>query len=155
MFLLIFKTMKCNMREVATQVSSINELFMTLVKLRLNLENKDLAYRLGIHNSSVTRIFHKWLDAAYFQFAGLISWPDRESVRGTLSRIISYKFNNLVCIIDCTEIFVERPFGLLARARTFSNYKNTTLLNTSLGLHQLVAYHFYLQDGEEKFRMMN
>ena len=29
-----------------------------------------------------------------------------------------------MCIINCTEVFIERPFNLNARAQTFSNYKS-------------------------------
>ena len=33
-------------------------------------------------------------------------------------------FGNCVCILDCTEIFIERPSNLQARAQTWSEYKD-------------------------------
>ena len=34
------------------------------------------------------------------------------------------KFNKCIVIIDCFEVFMERPKGLMARAQTWSNYKH-------------------------------
>ena len=33
-------------------------------------------------------------------------------------------YSKAVCIIDCTEVFIERPTSLTARAQTYSNYKS-------------------------------
>ena len=51
-----------------------------------------------------------------------ISWPERETLRRNLPSSFK-KFKNCVCIIDCTEVFIERTFNLNARAQAFSNYK--------------------------------
>ena len=40
-----------------------------LIVLRLNLGDQDLAYRFGIHQSTVSRYFNKWLDVLYEKFA--------------------------------------------------------------------------------------
>ena len=38
------------------------------------------------------------------------------------------KFFKKCCIvIDCTEIFIERPSDLLSRAQVWSNYKHSTI----------------------------
>ena len=38
-----------------------------------------------------------------------------------------------MCIIDCTEVFIERPFNLNARAQTFSNYKSSNTIKYLVG----------------------
>ena len=43
-------------------------------------------------------------------------------------------FPTLVGIIDCTEIFIERPFGLKARAVTYSNYKKHNAVKYLIGI---------------------
>ena len=44
-------------------------------------------------------------------------------------------FKNCVTIIDCFEIFMERPMNLKARAQAWSNYKhhNTVKFMISIG----------------------
>ena len=46
------------------------------------------------------------------------------TLRKNLPKSFLKNYRRCVCIIDCTEIFIERPLGLNARAQTWSNYKN-------------------------------
>lgn len=89
-----------------TKLPKEDGLLLTLVKLRRNLAMTDLAYRFNISQSSVTNIFHAWLDALYSTLGGLVRWPlfQNEVLR------------RVKCMIDCTEIFIERPSNLKARA---------------------------------------
>ena len=42
----------------------------------------------------------------------------------TLPQCFNTRYNKVVCIIDCSEIFIQRPTALTARAQTYSNYKS-------------------------------
>ena len=54
-------------------------IFMFLMKLRLNLfDESDIAYRFGVHQSTVSRNFHRILDIAVTKTNFLIKWPERE-----------------------------------------------------------------------------
>ena len=46
-------------------LSSMDELFLTLVKLRLNLMHNDLACRFRLSESTVSRVFHRRLDVLH------------------------------------------------------------------------------------------
>ena len=104
-------------------LSSFQELFLVLMKLRLNLEEKDLGYRFGIHQSTVSRIFKKWIALMAKQLSPLIRWPSTEEVRTTMPMAFRKFFSKCICIIDCTEVFIDRPSDLKVRAQTWSNYK--------------------------------
>ena len=43
-------------------------------------------------------------------------------------------FNNCCVIVDCTEVFIERPSDLLARAQVWSNYKHHSTVKFLLGI---------------------
>ena len=43
-------------------------------------------------------------------------------------------FKKCVIIIDCFEVFIERPTSLLARAQTFSNYKKHNTVKFLIGI---------------------
>ena len=100
------------------------QFLMTLVKLRLNLCDQDLAYRFGVSQSTVSRNFRKWIDIMYIRLKPTIQWPSREAVTKTMPVEFRRDFKNCICIIDCFEVFCERPSDLMARAQTFSNYKH-------------------------------
>ena len=53
----------------------------------------------------------------------LIRWPHTEEVRTTMPMAFCKFFSKCVCIIDCTEVFIDRPSDLKVRAQTWSNYK--------------------------------
>ena len=50
----------------------------------------------------------------------LIKWAPKEIVQDNMPQI-TYPLTR--CIIDCSEIFIERPASYQARAKTYSNYK--------------------------------
>ena len=93
-------------------LTTFQELFLVLMKLRLNLEEKDLAYGFGIHQSTVSRIFKKWIALMARQLAPLIQWPTTDEVRTTMPMAFRKFFSKCICIIDCTEVFIDRPSDL-------------------------------------------
>ena len=44
------------------------------------------------------------------------------------------RFFKCVIIIDCTEIFIEQPSDLLARAQVWSNYKHHSTVKFLIGI---------------------
>ena len=44
------------------------------------------------------------------------------------------KFRRCVIIIDCCEVFRQRPSNLKARAQTWSNYKHHDTVNVLIGI---------------------
>ncbi|XP_051244579.1 uncharacterized protein LOC127356656 [Dicentrarchus labrax] len=99
------------------------ELLLTLMKLRLNLSEEFLGYLFGIHQSTVSRVFHRWIHVMASRLHPLILWPEREDLRRSLPMCFRTFLKNCVSIIDCFEVFIERPSDLKARAQTWSNYK--------------------------------
>ena len=107
----------------------------TLLKLRLNSSLQDLAYRFDISKTTVSRIILKWLIQMDIRLLGLIIWPDRESLRKTMPDCFQVTFGKKVAIIvDCFEIFLERPSNLQARAYTWSNYKHKNTVKVLIGI---------------------
>ena len=43
-------------------------------------------------------------------------------------------FRKCVIIIDCFEVFMERPTSLMARAQTWSNYKKHNMVKFLIGI---------------------
>ena len=48
-------------------LSPMDEFFLTLVRLRLGLLEDDIAYRFGVSQSTVSRIFTSWINFMYLQ----------------------------------------------------------------------------------------
>ena len=122
LFIALFNILK-SYAQVVPESKGMNEFFAVLVKLRLNLPMKDLAYRLHCSESNFSTIFHKWLHIMHHNLSQLIQWPDGETLRANLPPSFRKHYSKVKCIIDCFEVFIERPMSFAARAATYSNYK--------------------------------
>ena len=111
-----------------------DQFLMTLMKLRLNVADQDLAYRFGIHQSTVSRYITKWLDVLYVKLSPLIYWPDRDQLLKIMPTCFRKNFRKCAIIIDCFEVFIERPTSLKARAQTWSNYKKHNTCKFLIGI---------------------
>lgn len=106
------------------KLSKLNRLIMFFLKIRLGLYDIDIADRFQVHPSTVSRNFHLVLDVMSVKTAHLIKWPDRETLYLTMPVSFRKFFKNCCVIIDFSEVFIERPSDLLARAQVWSNYKH-------------------------------
>ena len=115
-------------------LSRFEQFIATLMKLRLNLFDQDLAYRFGVHQSTISRNFKRWLDVMYVRLKPLIKWPGREELYKTMPLDFKAHFKKCVVIIDCFEVFCERPKPLKARAQTYSKYKHHNTVKFLIGI---------------------
>ena len=116
-------------------LSLFQEFVMVLIKLRLNVPNLDLAYRFEVSLSTVSRVFKAWWEVLDVRLSPLISWPEREELWRTMPRCLQYSFGKATTIIiDCFEIYIDRPLNLLARAQTYSHYKSHNTVKVLIGI---------------------
>ena len=81
---------------------------MVLVKLRLDLKNKDLAYRFGLLFPTVSKVFRSWIkQLSKFMADHFIYWPEKPALRRNLPTCFKTDYLKAVCIIDCTEISLK------------------------------------------------
>ena len=111
-----------------------NQLLITLIKLRLNIPDQDLAYRFGVNQSTVSRCITKWLDVLHVKLSPLIYWPERDQLRKTMPTCFRKNFRKCAIVIDCFEVFIDRPTSLMARAQTWSNYKKHNTCKFLIGI---------------------
>ena len=121
--LLLLKFLLPGITTVERSLTHFQQLVMVLLKLRLNLEEIDLAYRFNVSQSTVSRMFRTWMMCMGERLAPLIRWPSRNEIKKTMPIAFRNFFGKCVCIVDCTEIFIDRPSDLKARCQTWSNYK--------------------------------
>ena len=121
--------------EGVNKLTPFQEFMCAMLKLRLNTPLQGLTYQFGICKATVSRIILKWLTPIDIRLQDLIIWPDRESLRKTMPMCFQESFGEKVAvIIDCFEIFLDRPSNLQARAYTWSNYKHKNTCKVLIGI---------------------
>ena len=112
----------------------MEEFFLTLVRLRLGLLEQDIAYRFGISQSTVSRIFTSWINFMHIQFQQIPLWPPREFVHSHMPALFKEKYPTTRVIIDATEVFIQQPSLPELQQRTFSSYKNHNTFKALIGI---------------------
>ena len=116
-------------------LTSIDEIALVLMRLRLGLDLRDLADCFHTSSSLASKIFTAWIKALAAVLSHMIRIPDLETVIATKpSRYHSINFTNLMAIIDCTEFSIETPQDLATQAATSSDYKHHNTLKVLIAV---------------------
>lgn len=125
---------KCLSTNANSKITVAQQLLLFLMKLRLNLANQDLAYRFRVSTSTVSSTFHKILDIMAVKTASLIHWPTPPTLHLSMPTAFRKYFKKCAIILDCTEVFIEQPSDLQARAQTWSQYKHHNTIKVLIGI---------------------
>ena len=123
-------------------ISIPDQIFMVLMKVRLNLRVKDLAARFGIPVRRVSGILKTDLPILAQRLSFLVKWPSRETCIRTLPGVFKRTYPRCRVVIDCTEIFIEKPSNLSARSVTWSNYKHHNTMKILVGVSPVGSISF-------------
>ena len=125
MSLLNFVTKKTP-KNPSSKLTHFQSFLLTLMKLRFNLSNYDIGFRFCIHiETTVSRILTRWLQLMDVRLSPLIRWPKREELQKTMPWCFRSHYDlRVTSIIDCFEVFIEKPTSLMAKSATWSTYKH-------------------------------
>ena len=105
------------------------------MRLRFNLSVQDLAYRFNISKSTVSRTFKTVIAVMFDCMHPLLMWPDMDSLRLTMPMVFRRHYGlRVVVIIDCFEVFCDKPSGYAPNAQTWSSYKHHNTIRFLIGV---------------------
>lgn len=105
-----------------------------LCRLRLGLYEQDLAYRFQVSQPIISCICSTWINFCYCKFKEIPIWPRRSIVDCNMPLVFQDLYPSTRCIIDATEIFIQKPQNPSAQQLTFSSYKNHNTLKALIGI---------------------
>ena len=117
------------------KLSNENQLLMTIIKLRLDLQFETLSDMFCASKTTLNSMFWKWIELIATNLSFMIAWPDHEAGIKTLPLAFKQYFPGLTGIIDCTEIVIHRLNGLKAHEQVYSTYKKTLYCKISNSLY--------------------
>ena len=119
-----------------------DSLLLVLMRFRLNSRLEDLLYRFSIPISTINNIVQNWIDIMHESLKFLINWPSQEVIRANMPQVFKDLYPRSRCIIDCSEVFIERPCAYDARAQSYSNYKrhNTIKFLIAVAPHGAITF---------------
>ena len=106
------------------KLNSIEQLFLFLSWLRLGSSLKHTAWLFGLPKSTVSRYIITWTNFIYFKLGCVPIWPTKEAIVKTMLNCFKETYPNTRVIIDCTELFCQKPSSLTIQSSLFSHYKH-------------------------------
>ncbi|XP_063761364.1 uncharacterized protein LOC134879043 [Eleginops maclovinus] len=89
-----------------------DQVLLTLMKLRTNRVMADLSKQLHISQSMACKIIPYWIDKLDEVLRPLIPWLPKETIEENLPEELIEDFPDLTCILDCSEILLQKPRNL-------------------------------------------
>jgi len=83
---------KSDKRHRMTKLNPLNQFFLTLMKLKLNLQVRDLAYRFDILKSLVSKYIITWIYFMCHHLSEIELMPSVEQVQGTMPQSFTEKY---------------------------------------------------------------
>ncbi|KAL7829414.1 hypothetical protein AOLI_G00302990 [Acnodon oligacanthus] len=99
-----------------------DQLLMTLMKLRLNLLQDDIAERFHASQPIVRKVTSCWLDLMEEKMRCYIPWLPKETIQATMPQCFREHYPNTTCVIDCSETPLQKPHNLELRGESYSHY---------------------------------
>lgn len=61
-------------------------------------------------------------------------WPSKDVIKQHLPKVFEGRFENVRCIIDCTEVKCEKPQDLQKQSELYSEYKSHNTFKGLIGI---------------------
>ena len=119
---------------VTPSMSIENQFLITLMKLRRNAPDSELAFWLSTSDFTIANITVTWINFMYRQWKRLNIWPSRELVSFYMPEDFQKKFPTTRSIIDGVEVPIEKPGKPTAQQVSYSTYKNRNTLKAIIGI---------------------
>lgn len=126
----------------ARKLTKLQEYTITLIRLRHSIPVVILADIFNVSTSRISQVFTTWIFYMSEVFSPLTVWPSRQLVQKHMPKSFKKKFPKCVSIIDCTELFVQRPRNPTTQSKLYSNYKSHTTYKALVSITPTGAFNF-------------
>ena len=126
----------------ARKLSRYEEFILTLVRFRLGIVAFFIGDIFGISTARVSQIFVTWMNFMHSVFSPLIKVPSRQKIMKYMPPSFKTAFPKTTAIIDCTEIYVQKPKSPTALAQTYSTYKSSNTFKALVSITPTGAFSF-------------
>ncbi|KAL0811979.1 hypothetical protein ABMA28_009377 [Loxostege sticticalis] len=104
------------------------DILITLKKIKLNESFSILALHFGYSQSTISRIFSRSVPLIADKLKDLIVWPTPPEIYKKLPISFRSRYSNVVSIIDCFEIQIEKPSNATYQSLSWSHGRATDVM---------------------------
>ncbi len=112
----------------------LDQLFMCLTWLKNGFTLSHMSWLFQLPNSTVSRYLISWINFLYFSLGSIPIWPSKEQIQKSMPETFRKTYPSTRCIIDCTELFCQRPSSLSIQSSLYSSYKHHVTYKALIGI---------------------
>ncbi|XP_062587752.1 uncharacterized protein LOC134249411 [Saccostrea cucullata] len=124
------------------KLTRFHEFLLTLLRLRLSVPSFLIGDLFGVSETRVSQIVCTWINYMFQVFKPQLKWPSLQSIRKHMPRSFKQTFPRTRVVIDCTEIFIQKPRTPTAQSQTYSNYKGHNTFKCLVGITPTGAFSY-------------
>ena len=111
-----------------------NQLFMCLSWLKNGFTMPHVAWLFDTPKSTVSQYIITWIHFMHFSLGSIPIWPPRQQIDESMPETFKQTYQSTRCIIDCTELFCQRPSSLFIQSSFYSSYKHHVTYKGLIGI---------------------
>ena len=100
------------------------QLFMYLSWLKNVFTLSHVSFLFQTPKATISRYNITWTNFLYFSLDSIPIWPTREQINEEMPEIFKRTYPCTRCILDCTELYSQRPSSLSTHSPLYSHYKS-------------------------------
>ena len=127
------------------KLNARDQLFLYMTWLKGGFSLNHASWLFDLPKSTVSRYIITWSNFMYFSLASLPIWPSKEVVNETMPVTFQNTYPTTRCIIDCTELFCQRPSSMSIQSHMYSQYKSHVTYKGLVGISPAGAVTFVSQ----------
>ena len=116
------------------KLSRMDEIFLTLMKLRCAKPDVELSIMFGIGNKAVGLVFNNMIRFLFYHLKDMTPWLPKDVVDLFTPLDFKSKYPGTRVILDGTEFFIQKPSDVKDQSATWSSYKNHATLKSMIGI---------------------
>ncbi|XP_028146882.2 uncharacterized protein LOC114340340 [Diabrotica virgifera virgifera] len=123
------------------RLSIKQRIFLVFTKLKCDLTYVTISLLFGISQELCNKYFNDMLPILSKVLSSVIRFTDTTEIQKNMPECFE-SFQNVRVVLDCTEIFIQKPKCLCCRIRFYSQYKsnNTVKFMTGISPGGLITY---------------
>lgn len=98
-------------------------ILIVLIKLKTNLSFSCMGPLFNLHYQTVSMKFYQTVPWIRAVCEALVYWPSQTEIKKNMPHYFRPMYEDVVAVLDCTEIAIKKPACLHCRINAYSHYK--------------------------------
>lgn len=116
------------------KLHTVDRVILTFVRIKQNISFVALATLFRVSPTTVGDCFEFTIQRLAEVLGQLVRWPAMNEISRNIPHCFKNGFENVRCVLDCTEVGIGTPNCLNCRIATYSSYKHKRTVKLLIGV---------------------